>query len=436
MQYDVIIIGSGPAGASTALHLAQMAPHIAARTLVLERDSHPRHKLCGGGCVIDVETCLQNLGLDFQEVPQVDAKWIHLHYRNAGFKMRMNDSAFRVVRRDEFDAWLADHMVRRGIELREQVTVTGLLMEADGVVVQTNQGDFRAKVVVGADGAKGMIRKFVSKDSPSQVARVVELYAPLVSAQGLGPVAADEAVMEFDCVPQGIQGYSWCFPTHQGGQAMRNFGVYDSGINPAGKSGGSLRKVMQEYLSRYGHRLEDYELQGHPIRMFRSDGKFSAPRLLLVGDAAGVDASFGEGISPALGYGPIAAEMIRDAFDANDFSMTEYKSRVLRSSLGRSLARRTWIAKVIYRLQSGWMQSLIWRRGGPLVRWAIRNLVFNWAQLTPAVTRPAGSVVPNISIGTVAPGAVHPAQPLAGPHWDTFGEREDALPLTEDQSEL
>ncbi len=425
MQYDVIIIGSGPAGASTAMHLAQLAPGIAARTLVLERDSHPRHKLCGGGCVVDVETCLQNLGLDFQEVPSVDAKWVHLHYRSAGFKMRMGDSAFRVVRRNEFDSWLALNMVRRGIELREQTTVTGLLVEPDGVVVQTNQGDFRAKVVVGADGAKGMVRKFVGKDAPSQVARVVEMYTPMESSQGLGLAKADEAVMEFDCVTQGIQGYTWCFPMQQNGRPMRNFGAYDSGINPQGKSSGSLRDVMREYLSRYGHRMEDYELQGHPIRMFRSDGVFSAPRLMLVGDAAGVDASFGEGISPALGYGPLAAEMIRDAFDGGDFSLGEYKQRVLRSSLGRSLSRRTWIAKQIYRLQSPWMQSLIWRRGGPLVRWAIRNYVFNWAKLNPiAIRKP--SVLTDISVTTApAPSKVHTDQPLPGPH-RTHTEQVDA----------
>ncbi|MFG0332280.1 MAG: FAD-dependent oxidoreductase, partial [Maioricimonas sp. JB049] len=53
MQYDVIIIGSGPSGSSTALHLAQRSPELARRTLILERDRHPRHKLCGGGCVND-----------------------------------------------------------------------------------------------------------------------------------------------------------------------------------------------------------------------------------------------------------------------------------------------------------------------------------------------------------------------------------------------
>jgi len=352
----------------------------------------------------------------------------------------MEDQAFRVVRRNEFDSWLAMHMVRRGIELREQTTVTELRIESDGVLVRTNQGDFRAKVVVGADGAEGMVRKYVGKDAPTQVARVVEMYTPLESKQGVGITPADEAVLEFDCVSKGLQGDSWCFPMQKDGRPMRNFGVYDSAINPQGKSAGSLKEVMREYLSRYGHRIEDYELQGHPIRMFRSDGVFSAPRLLLVGDAAGVDATFGEGISPALGYGPVAAEMIRDAFDSGDFSLSGYKSRVLRSRLGKSLSLRTWMAKQLYRLQRPWMQSLIWHRGGPLVRWAIRKYVFNRAQLNPIAAKQPASVLPGISLSTIASlrgqgEVVHSEQPLSKPHIPVATNPTDALSKVNERSE-
>jgi flavin-dependent dehydrogenase len=45
---DLIIIGSWPAGISTALHLLQQDPGWAGRMIVLEKAIHPRHKLCGG----------------------------------------------------------------------------------------------------------------------------------------------------------------------------------------------------------------------------------------------------------------------------------------------------------------------------------------------------------------------------------------------------
>jgi len=49
MQKDILIIGGGPSGLSTALHLAQIAPHLTDRILILEKAHYPRHKLCAGG---------------------------------------------------------------------------------------------------------------------------------------------------------------------------------------------------------------------------------------------------------------------------------------------------------------------------------------------------------------------------------------------------
>jgi len=64
--------------------------------------------------------------------------------------------------------------------------------------------------------------------------------------------------------------------------------------------------MLQEALVRTGVVLDDDKLKGHPLRRFHPRGLFSAPRTLLVGDAAGVDPLLGEGISFALGYlGPL-----------------------------------------------------------------------------------------------------------------------------------
>src|SRR5262245_10288957 len=91
---DVLIVGSGPAGCSTALHLARRSPALARRTVILEKSAHPRHKLCGGGLVSDVDTIVRNLGLDLAEVPQVDATWANLNMHDRGLRMNLGEIAF------------------------------------------------------------------------------------------------------------------------------------------------------------------------------------------------------------------------------------------------------------------------------------------------------------------------------------------------------
>ncbi|MFW6097498.1 MAG: FAD-dependent monooxygenase, partial [Chloroflexota bacterium] len=49
IEVDVLIVGSGPSGMSTALHLVQADAGWAERILVVDKAVHPREKLCGGG---------------------------------------------------------------------------------------------------------------------------------------------------------------------------------------------------------------------------------------------------------------------------------------------------------------------------------------------------------------------------------------------------
>src|SRR5450759_2746596 len=155
-HYDVIIVGAGPAGISTALHLVNLAPELVSRTLILEKAHHPRPKLCGGGILPDAEVVLCQLGLDITEVPHVDVDWAHFDFDGQGMKMRGETKglfAFRVIRRHEFDAWLASEARDRGFLIHENTTVKSIAATETGVVVATDQGEYHAAVVVGADGS-------------------------------------------------------------------------------------------------------------------------------------------------------------------------------------------------------------------------------------------------------------------------------------------
>jgi flavin-dependent dehydrogenase len=379
-DYDVIIVGAGPAGISTALHLARIAPELIGRTLILEKARHPRHKLCGGGILADAEYILQELGLDITEVPHCDVDWAHFDYAGKGFRMRSERKgafAFRTIRRHEFDAWLAEKARGRGFRILEEITVRNVTVHPSEVVVQTDQGEFHAAIVVGADGSKSVVRRAVAPRERSHTARLLEVVTEPRPERSFH-IQAD-SYFEFLYLPEGILGYSWDFPALEAGKPVRVRGIYDANIYPVEKST-PLTEALANEFRQHGYDLSEYSLEGHPLRWFEPRSLFACPRVLLAGDAAGSDALFGEGISIALGYGRLAAEEIQNAFGKGDFRFEGYKRRIMGSEMGRSLWRRTLMAKVFSRFRAIWFQKILWRRSGRIVEWVMQHYMIGWAK--------------------------------------------------------
>jgi flavin-dependent dehydrogenase len=378
--YQVIIVGTGPAGISTALHLANLSSELIPRTLLLEKERHPRPKLCGGGILPDAEVVLEQLGLDITSIPHVDVDWAHIDFNGKGMKMRGRKEgkfAFRTIRRPEFDAWLAAKARERGFIIHEETSVMALVASKNGVDVITNQGEFHAEVVVGADGSNSVIRKAIILSEPLHVARLLEVVTEQKPEKSFHKQS--DSYFDFRVLQQGILGYVWDFPALEEGMPVRVRGIFDSHVLPI-HSTVPLRLALEEELGWHGLKLSDYKLQGHPIRWFDKKSELSAPRVLLVGDAAGTDALFGEGISIALGYGAIAAQAILDAYIQKDYSFLDYKQTILKSELGKSLQRRTWLARFFYRLRSSQFQSFFWTKLGWFIEWAMRTFFIDWAR--------------------------------------------------------
>jgi flavin-dependent dehydrogenase len=402
-EHDVIIIGGGPSGLSTALHLARDFPHLLPRILILEKARYPRPKLCAGGLVIDAEIILQRLGLDVSEVPHVDADNIHFDFEASGLKIRVpNRHALRVIRRDEFDNWLARKAKSRGIEIREGVTVKKITPQADKVLIETDRETFCAQVVVGADGSNGTTRRNVFPSAPVHTARVIEVLTPsqpppnttmrirdthpLFKSSNLGEISEvrwGQAYFDFFPVRTNIAGYVWDFPTQVHGEPMRCWGIYDTNML-ANEQRPQLKAPLAREMARFGYDLESYEIKGHPIRWFSPHNQMSVPRVLLVGDAAGADPFLGEGISIALGYGALAAIEIGEAFQQNKFSFNGYRRRILTSPLGQVLIARWFVAHIIYWFKWKWFQILVWRILKPLVVLLAWLFILNWGKRMPS----------------------------------------------------
>lgn len=380
MKQDIIIIGGGPSGLSTALHLARDFPSLTPRILILEKACYPRQKLCAGGLVIDAEIILQRLGLDVREVPHVDADNIHFDFEAKGLDIRVpKRHALRVIRRDEFDNWLAKKAKSRGIKIREGLTVKNITPGQDSVIVETDQGMFHAQVVVGADGSNGVTRRCIFPNAQVHTARVLEVLAPSQSSPSVAQRRRGQAYFDFFPVLTNIAGYVWDFPTQVNGEILRCWGIYDTNML-ADKKRPPLKEPLAREMSRFGYDLGNYEIKGYPIRWFSPRNQFSVPRILLVGDAAGADPFLGEGISVALGYGALAAREIGAAFQRNEFSFNGYRHRVLKSALGQVLFARWFVAHVVYSLKWKWFQILVWRILKPVVVQLAWIFILNWGK--------------------------------------------------------
>ncbi|NOH01456.1 MAG: hypothetical protein HND47_05510 [Chloroflexi bacterium] len=257
--------------------------------------------------------------------------------------------------------------------------------------MKPTRGDFRAAIVVGADGSKGITRRCVFPNERVHTARVLEVLTPSVpngtpplSRQvGMGEAGRGRvAFFDFFPVPDNIAGYVWDFPTQVKGTPMRCWGVYDTNLL-ADRKRPALKEPLAEEMKRHGFDLNDYEIKGHPIRWYSPRNKASVPRVLLVGDAVGADGIFGEGISMALGYGAVAAQEIAESFRRGEFSFRGYKRRVARSGVGQTLFVRWFITRVIYFFKWRWFHILLWRVLKPIVLAAAWVFVLNWSKRIP-----------------------------------------------------
>ena len=356
-QVDVLIVGSGPAGSSTALHLVRKDSSWADRIVVVDKAFHPREKLCGGGVTHMGQNILANIGLVI-EPQKFSVRKVELKFKDKMFQF-VGDPVFVVIRRDEFDHWLVQEAEARGVTVRQGETVKDVKTHDDYVEVTTDKTVFQAKVLVAADGSRSTVRSKLKWQGESRVARLLEVLTP-EDAQNEAVFREQKAVFDFTPMADGLQGYYWDFPSVINGQPFMNRGVFDSRAHPELPKA-NLVQTLRDSMAERDRDLDDYKLKGHPIRWFDKNGCFSIPRVLLAGDSAGADPFVGEGISFALGYGAVAADALADAFERQDFGFASYRERILAHEVLKQLPIRVRLARLTYRFKSPRIHRLGWR---------------------------------------------------------------------------
>lgn len=337
---DLLIVGGGPAGCATALFLARSEPGLARQTLVLEKQRHPRHKVCAGGLIPHSMSCLRELGVELS-VPHVRVHQATVRVPGREVRYSGRDLC-AVVRRDEFDALLAREVRRRGVELREEEKVIEVVRERGAVRVVTEKNEYRARAVVGADGSGSMVRRSLFAADRQAIGRAVMCDLPLAEIDWPG-VVDETYVFDFEAVPQGLKGYQWEFPCWISGEPHVNLGAY---ALDCGRAGADLPRLVRDRARRCG--IFAPRLEAFPVRWYDARSRIGAENALLVGDAAGCDPLMGEGISYAFEYARIATAEIGQAFSRDDFDFGRYSQAVGRSWVGRKLRRLGLASRFFY----------------------------------------------------------------------------------------
>jgi flavin-dependent dehydrogenase len=337
-EVDLVIIGGGPSGISTALHLQAAAPQL--RVVVLEAETYPREKICAGGIGARAFKKLEAIGVQVC-CPMVNLNAIALKFGPETIVVRDADLGV-VVRRVEFDHAFAKAAMARGIEVRDATPVTAIAVDDSGVRVETARGDvYVAKAIVGADGVGGITRRATGFARPELRAQVVEL-----DTEGL-PSDQPRDTVVFDFTARSLNGYAWDFPTVVDNEPLVCRGAYVI-HTPDLRPIDSPKQRIADYLTSRGLDLSRYKLKQYAERGFQPGAEIAKPRVLLVGEAAGIDIATGEGIAQAIEYGYVAGPFLARAFERGDLGFSTWRQHLEHRHLGWQLRVRHMAYELYY----------------------------------------------------------------------------------------
>jgi flavin-dependent dehydrogenase len=349
--YDVLIAGAGPAGLAAALYLLRERPQLAGHIGIIEKERHPRFKVCAGGLIPKTLASLKDLALEI-EVPSFSVyggvAQTPIGTVDLGFDRQ---PLCTVVRRDQFDASLARAAIRRGAEVIESTRIERVAQTDREVCLETNRGAFHGKVLIGADGSGSRVRRDLFGQCKKSVARAL-MVDVAVDPEKTEEFAKRIYRFAFDCIGDGAGGYSWSFPCLIDDRAHLNLGIYEyrglKRITPS--STPPLRERLALAFPAVGSIADgrSTRFKGFPIRWFDPCGSLVAGRAILAGDAAGVDPFMGEGISYAFEYGQASAKAVARFLAGDRLALRGYERKIREGSVGRKLGRLGFAARRFY----------------------------------------------------------------------------------------
>jgi len=351
-HYDVIVVGGGPAGASTATMVAQAGHSV----LLLERDTFPRFRI-GESLMPATYWTLERLGvLDQMKCSHFPKKQSVQFFSPGGrgsvpFYFSETEAGPSAqtwqVDRAEFDQMLLDNARAHDVEVHEDTRVTEILLDGDkatGVEAQFSDGSMRrlgARVVVDATGQSAMLAQRLDLREGDPNLRNCSLYTRYRGAvRGEG---RDEGATLILYTEQ-PRTWFWFIPLPDDVVSVGVVGPVERMIQ---SRVGSPQTIFEEEAATCPALLEriDGAEQLHEIRAVK-DFSYGCRRMagagwVLVGDANGfLDPIYSSGVFLALKGGEFVADSINAALEADDPSAKRLGRHAAEYAAGVDAMRR------------------------------------------------------------------------------------------------
>ncbi|HUX99973.1 MAG TPA: NAD(P)/FAD-dependent oxidoreductase [Candidatus Deferrimicrobium sp.] len=321
-MYDVIISGTGPAGAMAARVLAKAG----VKVIAFDKAKLPWRKPCGGGVPEHVfsQGILDYTELKRENIIDTDTKNLYLRAPNEK-ELLMETPGETVVDRKIFDQFLREKALEVGAIIQDQTSVQDLIKDKEGFIqgvkIKDPNGvtDVSSKIVIVADGVgsklvvKGGLRKKWEPDDYAICAvAIIEGYVEPEPLSNSMQIYIDDIVAP--------NSYAWLFPMKKN-RANIGIGIWKKSEKRPMEF--LMRLVKQPFFKK---KLDEAKFKffwksSYPIPIQGVKGRSYGDGVMGVGDCMGFVAPIiGEGIFSALLTGKLAAETAIKALELGDYS--------------------------------------------------------------------------------------------------------------------
>jgi menaquinone-9 beta-reductase len=345
LDVDVLVVGAGPGGSTTACHLARHGLDV----LLVERAAFPREKVCGDGLTPRGVAQLERLGIDPGDPRFERHDGLRIRSRKVTLELRWPDLADwpgygLVMTRSEFDELLARHAEKAGARLLERTEAFEPVLDDEGWVrgarlrgtEDGEETEVRARFVIAADGASSRFagQAGVVRDPTRPIGIAARRYYRV--ERHPGPWL--EVWMDLWDGSNILPGYGWLFPL-PGGSINLGAGLLNTFTNFKDMSARGVFDAFWRMLPpewNVSEETADGRVLSGPLPMGLSRTPPAMPGMLVIGDAAGLVNPFnGEGIAYAMESGELAAELVHDALLQDRPGIAHLYPTMLRERYGR-----------------------------------------------------------------------------------------------------